>query len=170
MQAIVLTGGKQYRVTEGDKIYVEKLDAKVGAKVELDVMALGEGKDVKFGSPLLAEKVEAKVVEHGKGEKVIIFKYKAKKDYRKKQGHRQPYTLLEICGLVGEAKKAPAKKAAAPKKAEAPKKEEAPKAEVKASLSMKKDELLAVAKDLGLDVDAKATKAVILEAIQAATK
>ncbi|MCQ2551555.1 MAG: 50S ribosomal protein L21, partial [Clostridia bacterium] len=78
MQAIVLTGGKQYRVAEGDKIYVEKLDAKVGAKVKLDVLALGEGKDVKFGSPLLEEKVEAKVVEHGKGEKVIIFKYKAK--------------------------------------------------------------------------------------------
>lgn len=168
MQAIVLTGGKQYRVTEGDKIYVEKLDAEVGAKVQLDVLALGEGKDVKFGSPLLAEKVEAEVVEHGKGEKVIIFKYKAKKDYRKKQGHRQPYTLLEICGLAGEAKKAAPKKAAA-KKEEAPKKAEA-KAEVKASLSMKKDELLAVAKELGLDVDAKATKQVILDAIQAATK
>lgn len=166
MQAIVLTGGKQYRVTEGDIITVEKLNAEVGAKVELDVMALGEGKDTKFGSPLLAEKVEAEVVEHGKGQKVIIFKYKAKKDYRKKQGHRQPYTMLKICGLAG-AKAAPKK--AAPK---AEVKEEAVEAkkEVKVSLSMKKDELIAVAKANGIEVNEKATKAVIVETIEAALK
>ncbi len=165
MQAIVLTGGKQYRVQEGDVITVEKLNAEVGAKVELDVMALGEGKDMKFGSPLLAEKVEAEVVEHGKGQKVIIFKYKAKKDYRKKQGHRQPYTMLKICGLGGATK-------AAPKAAKAAKVEEAveEKSAVKVSLSMKKDELIAVAKANGIEVNEKATKAVIVETIEAALK
>lgn len=165
MQAIVLTGGKQYRVQEGDVITVEKLNAEVGAKVELDVMALGEGKDMKFGSPLLAEKVEAEVVEHGKGQKVIIFKYKAKKDYRKKQGHRQPYTMLKICGLAGTTKAAP-KAAKAEKASEAVEEAKA----VKVSLSMKKDELIAVAKANGIEVNEKATKAVIVETIEAALK
>ncbi len=88
MYAIVETGGKQYKVTEGDIIRVEKLAAEAGEKVELDkVLVLGEGADIKVGTPYIeGAKVVGEVVENGKGQKVIIFKYKAKKDYRKKQG------------------------------------------------------------------------------------
>ncbi len=177
MYAVIQTGGKQYKVEVGDVINVEKLDVKVGAKVNLDCLLTSDGKDVKVGTPSLGEIVEAKVIEHGKGEKLVIYKYKPKKDYRKKQGHRQPYTQLEILSIGGE-KAAPAKKAA-PKK-EAPKAEakaevkEAPKAEAKAevkvSMSMKKDELIAVAEANGIKVNAKDTKAVIIETIEAAMK
>ena len=101
MYAIVETGGKQYRVCEGDVISVEKLDAEVGTKVELDkVLLLGEGDDLKIGTPYIeGAAVTAEVVEVGKAKKVMIFKYKNKKDYRKKQGHRQPYTMLKIESL-----------------------------------------------------------------------
>ena len=159
MYAIVETGGKQYRVSEGDVITVERLDAEVGTKVELDrVLLLGEGEDLKVGAPYIdGAAVIAEVVEHGKAKKVIIFKYKYKKDYRKKQGHRQPYTMLRIEDLNGKATA----------KAEAPA-EEAAKAKV--SASMKKDELIAYAEEHGIEVDAKATKAAILEAIEAAEK
>lgn len=164
MYAVIETGGKQYRVKVGDVITVEKLDVEVGATVAFDhVLVLGEGKDAKIGTPYVGTAVEGKVLGHGKGDKVLVFKYKAKKDYRKKQGHRQPYTQVEITGFGGEVKAA---KAEAPKE-EAPKAE---KAEVKVSASMKKDELIAVAKELGIAIDEKATKAVILEAIQEATK
>ena len=163
MYAIVETGGKQYRVSEGDVITVERLDAEVGTKVELDrVLLLGEGEDLKVGTPYIdGAAVIAEVVEHGKAKKVIIFKYKSKKDYRKKQGHRQPYTMLRIEDLNGKAT------ARAEEKAEAPA-EEAPKAKV--SASMKKDELIAYAEEHGIEIDAKATKAAILEAIEAAEK
>ena len=160
MYAIIETGGKQYRVTEGDVITVEKLDAQVGETVSFDhVLVLGEGEGIQVGTPYVGTAVEGKVVEEGKGKKVIIFKYKAKKDYRKKQGHRQPYTMVEITGL--------GVKAAAPK-AEAPAEEE--KKEIKVSASMKKDELIAVAKANNIDIDEKATKAVIIETIEAALK
>ncbi len=100
MYAIVKTGGKQYRVAEGDVLNVEKLDAEIGAEVSLDVLMLVDGENVVVGKPVVADaNVVAKVVEHGKGEKVIVFKYKPKKDYRKKQGHRQPYTKLEIVSV-----------------------------------------------------------------------
>lgn len=100
MYAIVKTGGKQYRVAEGDVLNVEKLDAEIGASVSLDVLMLVDGENVVIGKPVVADaNVVAKVVEHGKGEKVIVFKYKPKKDYRKKQGHRQPYTKLEIVSV-----------------------------------------------------------------------
>ena len=95
---------------------------------------------------------------------MIIYKYKAKKDYRKKNGHRQPYTMVKITGL-GDAKKPAAKKAAKTEEA-APAVAEA-KAEVKANLSMKKDELLAIAAEMGIEVSSKATKAEILAAIEA---
>ena len=174
MYAVIETGGKQYRVQKGDVITVEKLDVEVGKKVAFDhVLVLGEGKDVKIGTPYVGTAVEGKVVEVGKGEKVIVFKYKAKKDYRKKQGHRQPFTKVEITNLGVEAKAEAPKKEAAPKKAAAPKAEkkaEAPKAEVKVSASMKKDELIAFAKANKIAIDEKATKAVILEAIEAALK
>lgn len=138
MYAIIKTGGKQYKVTEGDKIQVEKLDAKVGSKVIFDEVVAVGGDKLKVGTPFVAGyTVEAKVLEHGKGEKLVIYKYKAKKDYRRKNGHRQPYTLVEITKLGGEAKKAaPAKaeetKATAEKKAAAPKKETAKKETTKA--------------------------------------
>ena len=160
MYAIIETGGKQYRVQEGDVITVEKLDAAVGETVCFDhVLVLGEGEGIQVGTPYVGTAVEGKVVEEGKGKKVIIFKYKAKKDYRKKQGHRQPYTMVEITGL-GVDSKAP--------KAEEVKAEEAK--EIKVSASMKKDELIAVAKANNIEVDEKATKAVIIETIEAALK
>lgn len=114
MYAVIETGGKQYRVQEGDVISVEKLSAEAGDKVTLDkVLLLNDDKAVKIGAPYVeGAKVEATVVENGKGDKVIIFKYKAKKDYRKKQGHRQPYTMLTIDAISAKAPRA--KKAAKP--------------------------------------------------------
>jgi len=153
MYAVIETGGKQYRVQEGDVITVEKLNVEAGETVAFDkVLVLGEGKDIKVGAPYTGDVVTGSVVENGKGQKVIIFKYKAKKDYRKKQGHRQPYTMVKIVSLTGEA----------------PAKVEAPKAEKKVSASMKKDELIAFAAEHGIEIDAKATKAVIIETIEAA--
>ena len=101
MYAVVETGGKQYRVQEGDVISVEKLNVEDGAKVVFDkVLVAGEGADIKVGKPYIEGfTVEGTAVESGKGPKVIIFKYKAKKDYRKKQGHRQPYTSVKIESL-----------------------------------------------------------------------
>ena len=168
MYAVIETGGKQYRVQEGDVITVEKLNAEAGETVAFDkVLVLGEGKDIKVGAPYTGDVVTGSVVENGKGQKVIIFKYKAKKDYRKKQGHRQPYTMVKIESLTG----------AAPKKAAAPKAEaaveavaEEAKAVKKVSASMKKDELIAFAKENNIAIDEKATKAVIIEAIEAALK
>lgn len=145
MYAIIKTGGKQYKVTEGDKIQVEKLEAKVGSKVIFDEVVAVGGDKLKVGTPFVAGyTVEAKVLEHGKGEKLVIYKYKAKKDYRRKNGHRQPYTLVEITKLGGEAKKAaPAKaeetKATAEKKAAAPKKETAKKPAEKKAAAPKKE-------------------------------
>ena len=160
MYAVIETGGKQYRVQEGDVITVEKLNVEAGDVVTFDkVLVLGEGKDVKVGTPYLDAAVTATALENGKGKKVIIFKYKAKKDYRKKQGHRQPYTMVKIESLTGEA----------PKK-EAPKAETAVAETKKVSASMKKDELIAFAKENNIEVDEKATKAVIIETIEAALK
>ncbi|MCI8336059.1 MAG: 50S ribosomal protein L21 [Peptococcaceae bacterium] len=98
MYAIIETGGKQYRVSEGDVINVELLAADVDATVEIDrVLAVGEGENIKVGSPVVAgAKVVLKVLEHGKGKKVIVFHYKPKKNIRKKNGHRQPFTKVQI--------------------------------------------------------------------------
>lgn len=99
MYAVVVTGGKQYKVAEGDVLYVEKLTADVDSTVELDNVLL-VGKDngeTVVGKPMVeGVKVTAKVLAQGKAKKVIVFKYKPKKDYRKKQGHRQPYTKIQI--------------------------------------------------------------------------
>lgn len=99
MYAVVVTGGKQYKVAEGDVLYVEKLTADVDSTVELDNVLL-VGKDngeTVVGKPMVeGAKVTAKVLAQGKAKKVIVFKYKPKKDYRKKQGHRQPYTKIQI--------------------------------------------------------------------------
>ena len=98
MYAIIETGGKQYKVKEGDTLFVEKLKANQGDVVTIDkVLAISENGKLTVGSPIVeGSRVEAKVIEQGKSGKVIIFKYKPKKDYRKKQGHRQPYTKLII--------------------------------------------------------------------------
>ena len=100
MYAIIQTGGKQYKVSENDVINVEKLDAQVGDKVSLDVVMFVNDNEVVCGNPLVEGKtVEAEVVEQGKADKIVVFKYKAKKNYRRKQGHRQPYTALKIVSV-----------------------------------------------------------------------
>lgn len=98
MYAIIMTGGKQYKVQEGDVVFIEKLAAEEGSAVTFDkVLAVSKDGKVNFGAPLLeTATVNAKVLSHGKGEKIIVFKYKAKKNYRNKQGHRQPYTKVQI--------------------------------------------------------------------------
>jgi large subunit ribosomal protein L21 len=103
MYAIIETGGKQYKVQEGDVIYIEKLDAAEGDQVKFDqVLAVGSGEGLKTGEPLLAgASVTGKVEKNGRGKKIIVFKYKAKKNYRRKQGHRQPYTKVVIEKIQG---------------------------------------------------------------------
>ena len=98
MQAIIVTGGKQYNVAEGDTLFIEKLNAEAGEAVVFDqVLAIVDGADSKIGAPVVdGAKVEATVVKNGKGKKIRIFKYTPKKGYRKRQGHRQPYTKVEI--------------------------------------------------------------------------
>lgn len=98
MVAIIKTGGKQYTVTENDVIKIEKLNNEVGDKVSFDeVLLVSNDGDIKVGKPFVeGAKVNAVVEEQGKGDKVIIFKFKRKKDYRKKRGHRQPYTKVRI--------------------------------------------------------------------------
>ena len=114
MYAIIESCGKQYKVTEGDVVFFEKLDAEEGKKVTFDKVILVSGEEkIEIGNPYVkGVKVEGKVVAHGKGKKIIVFKYKAKKNYRRKQGHRQPYTKVEITAIkTSSAKKATAKKA-----------------------------------------------------------
>lgn len=97
MYAIIATGGKQYRVSEGNVIYIEKIDAQVDSTVSFDVLLMGNDGDVKIGTPVVeGVKVEGKVVGQIRGEKIVVYKYKSKKNYRRKQGHRQPYTKVEI--------------------------------------------------------------------------
>ena len=98
MQAIIVTGGKQYNVSEGDTLFIEKLPVEAGDAVTFDqVLAIVDGENTKFGAPVVeGAKVEAKVVKNGKGKKIRVFKYRAKKGYHKRQGHRQPYTKVEI--------------------------------------------------------------------------
>ncbi len=101
MYAVVQTGGKQYRVAEGDTLRVEKLGADEGASIELDkVLMLADGENVKVGTPYVEEgKVTAKVKSHGRGKKVKIIKFKRRKQHLKRQGHRQWYTELEITAI-----------------------------------------------------------------------
>ncbi|MBQ4428170.1 MAG: 50S ribosomal protein L21 [Clostridia bacterium] len=100
MYAIIVTGGKQYKVEVGSEIMVEKLDNEVGDKVSFDILMIADGSDIEIGKPVLSGvSAKGEVLEHGKGKKVIVFKYKPKKDYRKKQGHRQPYTKVKILSI-----------------------------------------------------------------------
>ena len=100
MYAVIVSGGKQYRVTKGDTIYVEKLDLENDSVVNFDVLMLGSDEGVKIGNPTVAgAKVEGKVVSQVKGEKIIIYKYKSKKNYHRRAGHRQQYTKVEITAV-----------------------------------------------------------------------
>ncbi len=112
MYAIIESCGKQYKVAEGDVVFFEKLDAEEGKKVTFDkVILVSEDGKVQVGAPYVkGVKVEGKVVSHGKGKKIIVFKMKAKKNYRRKQGHRQPYTKVEITTIKTATKKAEAAK------------------------------------------------------------
>ncbi|MCI8396919.1 MAG: 50S ribosomal protein L21 [Clostridia bacterium] len=108
MYAIIEACGKQYKVSKGDVIFFEKLEAEEGKTVKFDkVILVSEEGKVEVGAPYVkGAKVEGKVVAHGKGKKIIVFKYKAKKNYRRKQGHRQPYTKVEITSIKVAAEKA----------------------------------------------------------------
>ncbi len=101
MYAVIATGGKQYRVSQGDKLRVEKLDAAEGESVDLDqVLMVVDGDDVKIGTPVLdGGKVTAEVKSHGRDDKVGIIKFRRRKHHMKRQGHRQAYTELEITGI-----------------------------------------------------------------------
>ena len=114
MHAIIESCGKQYKVTEGDVVYFEKLETEEGKKVTFsNVVLFSDDKKVEVGAPYVkGVKVEGKVVEHGKGKKIIVYKYKAKKNYRRTQGHRQPYTKVEITKIALPAKKTAAKEVA----------------------------------------------------------
>ena len=98
MYAVIATGGKQYRVAEGDVIFVEKLEGELDEQVVFsDVLTVVEDGNVKFGTPYLeGAKVTAKVVKQGKDKKILVYKYKSKANYRRRQGHRQPYTKVSI--------------------------------------------------------------------------
>ncbi len=98
MHAIIETGGKQYKVAEGDTLFIEKLPVEAGEAVTFDkVLAVIDGDKITVGTPVVeGAKVDGSVVKNGKGKKVIVFKYKPKKGYRRKQGHRQPYTKVTI--------------------------------------------------------------------------
>lgn len=115
MYAIIESCGKQYKVAEGDVVFFEKLDVEEGKKVTFDnVILVSEEGKVQVGNPYVkGVKVEGKVVSHGKGKKIIVFKMKAKKNYRRKQGHRQPYTKVEITSIKTAAKKTETKAASA---------------------------------------------------------
>ena len=111
MYAIIESCGKQYKVAEGDVVFFEKLDVEEGKKVTFDkVVLVSEDKKVEVGAPYVkGVKVEGKVVSHGKGKKILVYKYKAKKNYRRTQGHRQPYTKVEITKIKTAAEKAESK-------------------------------------------------------------
>ncbi len=101
MYAVIETGGKQTRVEKGAEIYVEKLDVNEGDTVTFDRVLMVGGEKLNIGNPYVkGATVEAKVVKHGRQKKIIVFKMKAKKNYRRKQGHRQPYTKLEITNII----------------------------------------------------------------------
>lgn len=137
MYAIFENGSKQYKVSVGDLVKVEKLDAEIGATVQFPVVMTADEKGIQVGAETEKVKVSAEVVAQGKEKKIIVFKYKAKKNERKKQGHRQPYTCIKVTAIgEAQAEKKSAKKAAPAKEnaeavteAPAPKKRTTKKAE-----------------------------------------
>lgn len=141
MFAVIKTGGKQYKVAEGDQIVVEKLAADAGADVTFDVLMLGDGDSVTLGAPVVdGASVVGEIAAQRKGDKKLIMKKRQRNTYRRKKGHRQLESVVTITSILTDGKKAPAKKAAAPKK------EEAPKAEAKAPAAKKEAAPKAAAK------------------------
>ena len=118
MYAIFENGSKQYKVCEGDLLKVEKLNANVGDTVQFPVILTADDKGIQVGEEVKDVKVTCEVVSQGKDKKIIVFKYKAKKNERKKQGHRQPYTQIKVTAIGAPAKKAATKKPEAKAKAE----------------------------------------------------
>ena len=117
MYAVFKSGGKQYRVSKGEKLKLEKLEANVGKKVVFDqVLSVGEGKDINIGTPYLADAiVEAKVIDEGKDKKIEVVKFKRRKNYKRNFGHRQHYSLIEVTNITVKKKKAAPKKTAVKK-------------------------------------------------------
>ncbi len=100
MFAIIQTGGKQFRVQNGDVIYVEKLNAEVGEEISFDVLMCEKDGEVQIGAPVLdGVKVQGKILQQGRGQKILVFNYKAKKNVRRRKGHRQPFTKVEITAI-----------------------------------------------------------------------
>ena len=162
MYAIFETGGKQYKVDAGDVIRIEKIKGEAGDKVKFgNVLAFSDGESLKAGTPYLdAATVNATIISAGRGEKVIIFKFKAKKDYRRKQGHRQPYMEIEIDNFTIDGKKCgekpkkqEAKAEAEEKAAEAPQQEEKP---VKAAKVKKTEEAKPKKQEVKAEAEEKA--------------
>jgi large subunit ribosomal protein L21 len=133
MYAVIRTGGKQYKVAENDVILVEKLDGEAGASIQLDdVLMVGDEDKTTVGTPTVeGASVAATVVEQGRGDKILVFKKKRRKNYRRTMGHRQDLTVLRITDILADGKKKAAAKKAAPKKAEKPA-DDAPEAEAPA--------------------------------------
>ena len=101
MYAIIAAGGRQYRVSQGDVIYIDKVNQEADSAISFDVLMIGGDGDVKVGNPVLAgAKAEGKVLAQVKGEKITVYKYKSKKDSKRKIGHRQPYTKVEITSIT----------------------------------------------------------------------
>lgn len=101
MYAIIAAGGRQYRVSQGDVIYIDKVDQEPESTISFDVLMVGGDGEVKVGNPVLeGAKAEGKVIAQVKGEKIIVYKYKSKKNYARKSGHRQPYTKVEITSIT----------------------------------------------------------------------
>lgn len=121
MFAVIKTGGKQYKVRKDDVLVVEKLNGEAGASVDFDsVLMIGDDEKATIGAPVVdGAVVKAEVVEQTRGDKVIIFKKKRRKNHRRKNGHRQDLTVIKITDILGDGAKKPAKKAASKKKAEA---------------------------------------------------
>ena len=101
MYAVVKTGGKQYKVSVGEKLKVEQIPAELDSQIELEVLMIADGENIKVGLPVLAgAKVVAKIIAHGRGEKIRIFKMRRRKHYQKRQGHRQNFTQIEIVAIA----------------------------------------------------------------------
>ena len=185
MYAIIKTGGKQYKVTPGEYLDVERLNGEVGDKVDVEVLLINDGKKIITDEKeLAAAKVDAEIVDHHKGDKVIVFKFKKRKGYKRTRGHRQLLTrivITSINGVVGEKKAAtkkpaakketakkevaPKKEAAAPKKAQA--KEEKPAAAKSDEYSkMTVAQLKELAAGKGIKIPSGSRKADIIELIQ----
>ncbi|MDO5732475.1 MAG: 50S ribosomal protein L21 [Eubacteriales bacterium] len=99
MYAVLASGGKQYKVSEGDELFIEKIEGEVGNQVELPVLAVSNGEGLKFENELGSATVKCEILKQGKHKKILVMKYKPKKNYRRKNGHRQPYTKIRVSAI-----------------------------------------------------------------------